>query len=43
MIELELKFEQPLSISFEEEPDMLEINFADEDLFITDKGIKIHS
>ena len=30
-------------ISFEEEPDIIVINFADEDFFITDDGIKIHS
>ena len=36
-----MEFVDPLYISFEQEPDLLVITFADEDLFITDKGIKI--
>ena len=40
-IEIDLGFLKPLYISFEKEPDTLIVEFADEDLFITDKGIKI--
>lgn len=40
-IELQLKFEKPLYISIEKEPDILKINFADADLFITENGIQI--
>ena len=40
-IELQLVYEKPLYISFEDEPDILVINFADEELFITENGIKI--
>lgn len=40
-IELQLVYEKPLYISFEDDPDILVINFADEELFITENGIKI--
>lgn len=40
-MEIQLIFENPLFISFEKEADVLVINFADEDLFITPDGIKI--
>lgn len=41
MIEIELNFLTPLYISFEKEPDILVVDFADEDLFITEQGIRI--
>ena len=40
-IELQLVFEKPLYISFEKEPDILTVEFADKDLFITNEGIQI--
>ena len=40
-IKFQLDFENPLYVSFEEEPDILEISFHDEDLFISENGIKI--
>ena len=38
-IEIQINFEKPLYISFEKEPDILVINFVDENLFITENGI----
>lgn len=38
--EIQLDFDEPLNISFEA-PDLIEINFADPELFISDNGIKI--
>lgn len=35
---IKLDFTEPLHVSFEE-PDILEIEFADPDLFITEQGI----
>ena len=40
-MKIQLTFEQPLIVSFETEPDILEIAFADEDLFISQDGIKL--
>ena len=40
-MEIQIIFENPLYISYEKEPDVLVINFADENLFITPNGIKI--
>ena len=40
-IEMEVTYENPLHISFEEEPDILEITFSDENLFISTDGIQI--
>ena len=37
---IQLAFEHPLWISYEE-PDLIQITFADEDLFISEDGIKI--
>ena len=34
-------FEKPLYISYEDDPDLLVIKFADEELFVTENGIKI--
>ena len=40
-MDVQLYFEQPLYVSFEDEADVLVAHFADEELFITENGIKI--
>ena len=40
-MKIQLTFEDPIYISHEKEPDTLVITFADEDLFISETGIKI--
>ena len=40
-MQLQLKFDNPLYISVEIEPDTLVINFDDEALFVSKQGIKI--
>ena len=38
---LELDFHTPLYISFEDEPDVLELNFGDPEIFTSAEGISI--
>ena len=38
---LELDFHTPLYISFEDEPDVLELNFGDQEIFTSAEGISI--
>ena len=40
-LDIQLFFEEPLYISFESEADTVVVNFADEELFISEDGIKI--
>ena len=41
MMRINLIFAEPLYISFSEEPDILQIIFADEELFVSENDVKI--
>ena len=40
-LDIQLFFDEPLYISFESEADTVVVNFSDEELFISEDGIKI--